>query len=274
LLNDVLLRLEQCAKPVIAALHGAVLGGGLEVALASHYRCASEDVQLGFPEVKLGLLPGSGGTQRLPRLIGVQDALDMMVTGEPVSHARARELGLLDGALGHSSIVESALDYARGLISSRAVPRRLRDRAIPHRESADAEFFAEYRNNLPRAARKLEATERIIQCVEAAVSLPFPAALARSRELFEQCRSSTQSAALRHLFLAERGARGPEGVKPATVSHIGVIGAGTMGSGIAVSCATSGLCHARRSRPQVARRRDGASDVLHRHCGEEGQVDG
>jgi 3-hydroxyacyl-CoA dehydrogenase len=241
LLNDVLLRLEGCRKPVIAALHGAVLGGGLEVALASHFRCAADDVQLGFPEVKLGLLPGSGGTQRLPRLIGVQPALDLMVSGEPVSHARARELGLLDGALGNPGIVESALDYARGLIASRAVPRRLRDRSIPQAESADDEFFATYRQSLPRAARKLEATDRIIQCVEAAVSKPFPIALARSRELFEECRRSTQSAALRHLFLAERGTRGPEGVKPATVSHIAVIGAGTMGSGIAVSCATNGF---------------------------------
>ena len=241
LLNDVLLRLEGCRKPVIAALHGAVLGGGLEVALASHFRCAAENVQLGFPEVKLGLLPGSGGTQRLPRLIGVQAALDMMVSGEPVSHTRARELGLLDGALGHPGIVESALDYARGLVASRAVPRRLRDRSIPQVESADEEFFAAYRQSLPRAARKLEATERIIQCVEAAVAQSFPVALARSRELFEECRRSTQSAALRHLFLAERGARGPEGVKPATVSHIAVVGAGTMGSGIAVSCATSGF---------------------------------
>jgi len=241
LLNDVLLRLEACCKPVIAALHGAVLGGGLEVALASHFRCAAEDVQLGFPEVKLGLLPGSGGTLRLPRLIGVEPALDLMVSGEPVSHTRARELGLLDGALGHPGIVDSAIDYARGLISSRAVPRRLRERSIPHAEDADSEFFATYRQSLPRAAKKLEATERIIQCVEAAVSLPFSTAMLRSRELFEDCRRSTQSAALRHLFLAERGTRGPEGVKPTTVAHVAVIGAGTMGSGIAVSCATSGL---------------------------------
>jgi 3-hydroxyacyl-CoA dehydrogenase len=241
LLNDVLLRIEACRKPVVAALHGAVLGGGLETALASHFRCATEDVQLGFPEVKLGLLPGSGGTQRLPRLIGVQAALDMMTSGESIGRAQAKSLGLIDGALSSANIVESALDYARGLITAKAPPRRIRDRSIPQLENADADFFASYRKSLPRAARKLEATERIVQAVEAAVALPFKAALARSRELFEECRTSTQSAALRHLFLAERGARGAGGGSSAPrVANIAVIGAGTMGSGIAVSCATSG----------------------------------
>jgi 3-hydroxyacyl-CoA dehydrogenase len=240
LLNDVLLRVESCAKPVIAALHGAVLGGGLETALASHYRCAMEDVQLGFPEVKLGLLPGSGGTQRLPRLVGVPAALDMMISGESVGRTRGLELGIVDGALSGPDIVESALEYARGLVTSRAHPRRLRERAIPQVESADAEFFASYRKALPRSARKLEASERIIQCVEAAVTMPFAAALARSRELFEQARTSPESAALRHLFFAERGARSAGGNSTVQVKRIAVIGAGTMGSGIAVSCATSG----------------------------------
>jgi 3-hydroxyacyl-CoA dehydrogenase len=240
LLNDVLLRIESCRRPVIAALHGAVLGGGLETALASHYRCATEDVQIGFPEVKLGLLPGSGGTQRLPRLIGVQAALDMMISGESVSRTRALELGIVDGALSGPDIVESALEYARGLLASRAQPRRIRDRAIPQVESADAEFFAAYRKGLSKSARTLEATERIIQCVEAAVRLPFATALARSRELFEQGRTSAESSALRHLFFAERGARGAGGNAPVQVKRIAVIGAGTMGSGIAVSCSTSG----------------------------------
>jgi 3-hydroxyacyl-CoA dehydrogenase len=241
LLNDVLLRVESCRKPVVAALHGAVLGGGLEVALASHYRCATDDVQLGFPEIKLGLLPGSGGTQRLPRLIGVQPALDMMISGEAVGVARARSLGLLDGMLAGADVVKSAIDYARGLIASKALPRRVRDRSIPQVENADDEFFTAYRKGLSRSARQFEVAERIIQCVEAAVSLPFTSALARSRELFEESRLSTQSAALRHLFLAERGARGADAEKAASVRNIAVIGAGTMGSGIAMACATSGF---------------------------------
>jgi 3-hydroxyacyl-CoA dehydrogenase len=240
LLNDVLLRVEACSKPVVAALHGAVLGGGLETALACHFRCAAEDVQLGFPEVKLGLLPGSGGTQRLPRLIGVPAALDMMVTGEPVNRAKAQSLGLVDGALAKPEIVASALDYARGLVTARAVPRRLRDRSIPQVESADDEFFAAYRKALPRSVRHIEATGRIIECVEAAVKLPFPEALARSRELFEECRRSGQSAALRHLFFAERATKTVKGPEPAKVGQVAIIGAGTMGSGIAVSCASSG----------------------------------
>lgn len=240
LLNDVLLRVEACRKPVVAALHGAVLGGGLETALACHFRCATDDVQLGFPEVKLGLLPGSGGTQRLPRLIGVHEALDMMVTGEPVNRAKAQSLGLVDGALGNPGIVESALEYARGLIASRATPRRLRDRPVPQVESADDEFFAAYRKSLPRSVRHIEATGRIVECVEAAVKLPFAAALARSRTLFEECRRSSQSAALRHLFLAERATRAVQATAAVNVAKVAVIGAGTMGSGIAVSCAIAG----------------------------------
>lgn len=240
LLNDVLLRVEACRKPVVAALHGAVLGGGLETALACHFRCATEDVQIGFPEVKLGLLPGSGGTQRLPRLIGVQAALDMMISGEPLNRAKAQSLGLVDGGLAGPGIAESALDYARGLISARATPRRLRDRPIPQVESADDEFFAAYRKSLPRSVRHIEASGRIVECVEAAVKLPFAAALTRSRELFEECRRSSQSAALRHLFFAERVTRTVEGAQPGKVAQVAVIGAGTMGSGIAVSCACNG----------------------------------
>ena len=241
LLNDVLLRLEACRKPVVAALHGAVLGGGLEMALASHFRCASQDVQLGFPEVKLGLLPGSGGTVRLPRIVGVQVALDMMISGESIGFAKGRSLAIIDGALGAGDIVESALTYARGLLSARALPRRVRERSIPHVESADSEFFARYRQGLPRAARKIEATERIIQALEVAVSLPFLPALGRARELFEECRRSTQSAALRHLFLAERGTSRGDSVRSLAISRIAVVGAGTMGAGIAVSCAIAGF---------------------------------
>ncbi len=240
LLNDVLLRVEACRKPVVAALHGAVLGGGLETALACHFRCAADDVQIGFPEIKLGVLPGSGGTQRLPRLIGVQAALDLMITGEPVDRAKALALGLVDGELAPSGTAEAALEYARGLIHAQATPRRLRDRPIPQVESADDEFFAAYRKSLPKSVRHIEATARIIECVEAAVKMPFPAALARSRELFDECRGSSQSAALRHLFLAERASRTVKGADPAAVAQVAVIGAGTMGAGIAVSCATHG----------------------------------
>ncbi|HEV7714824.1 MAG TPA: 3-hydroxyacyl-CoA dehydrogenase NAD-binding domain-containing protein [Steroidobacteraceae bacterium] len=243
LLNNLLLRIEACCKPVVAALHGAVLGGGLETALASHYRCATSDVQLGLPEVKLGLLPGAGGTQRLPRLIGAKPALDLMTSGDPINLVSGLALGLIDREIVEGDVVDGALAYARELASSKASPHRLRDQQIPDADKADAGFFAGYRKALPRASGKLEAVERIIQCVEAAVTLPFDAALTRSRELFEECRKSSQSAALRHLFFAERSSRGsgPEVAEARKIAHVAVLGAGTMGSGIAVSCATNGL---------------------------------
>ena len=243
LLNELLLRIEACRKPVVAALHGAVLGGGFETALASHYRCATRDVQLGLPEVKLGLLPGAGGTQRLPRLIGARAALDMMVSGDPIDFARGTSLGIVDRELPAGDIAEAAVAYAGELIASRAKPRRLRDQPILGLAEIDAEFFSAYRKGLPRASRKLDAVERIIKCVQAAVALPFDEALARSRELFEECRKSSQSAALRHLFFAERGSKsgGADAGEARTVARVAVLGAGTMGSGIAVSCATRGL---------------------------------
>jgi 3-hydroxyacyl-CoA dehydrogenase len=240
-LYQLLSRLEACSKPVIAALHGATLGGGFETALASHYRCATPDVQIGFPEVKLGLLPGSGGVLRLPRLTGVRVALDLMTSGEPVSFARARELGLIDRELKQDDdVLEQALAYARELIETRAAPRRVSDLPVPQSGTLGEEFFTSYRQSLPRSARRLEAVERIIQSVQAATVLPFDAALLRSRELFEACRTSTESASLRHLFFAERGRTcGPAAARQ--VDSITVLGAGTMGSGIATSCLASGL---------------------------------
>jgi 3-hydroxyacyl-CoA dehydrogenase len=238
LLNDVLLRLEACSTPVVAALHGMALGGGFETALACHYRCATSDTQLGMPEIKLALLPGAGGTQRLPRAIGVKAALDMMISGEPIDFPRAQALGLIDRSIEN---IEAALAFAQELTGAEAQPRRLRDRAIPDASTANAEFFASYRRSLPRAARKLDAAERIIRCVEAAVSRPFEQALALSRTLFEECRTSPQSAALRHLFFAERRSRVTASQSGRPIQKVCVLGAGTMGSGIAISCATGGL---------------------------------
>jgi 3-hydroxyacyl-CoA dehydrogenase len=238
-LSDVLLRVEACRKPVIAALHGMALGGGFETALASHYRCAARGSQVGLPEIKLALLPGAGGTQRLPRAIGVKPALDMMISGDPIDLQRAQQLGLIDRTLEGEDIVRGALAYAADLIAQNAQPLRLRDRPIPDLASATPEFFAAYRKALPKPARKLAAAERIIRCVEAAVSQSFDEALALSRRLQEECRSSSDSAAFRHLFFAERGPKLDAAPRP--VSKVCVLGAGTMGSGIAISCATGGL---------------------------------
>lgn len=240
LLNDVLLRVEACSKPVIAALHGQALGGGFELALASHYRCAASDTKLGLPEINLGLLPGSGGTQRLPRLIGAKVALDMMLSGESIGVDRARALGVIDRLLDDRDYVADAAAYARQLVASGAPPRRLRDLPVPAAESMDSLARAAL-EQMPAKHKPLEAASRIARSVEAAVSMPFEQGLALSRMLFEECRTSTQSRALRHLFFAEReaGKRGTEATAR-TVDQVAVIGAGTMGSGIAISLLLAG----------------------------------
>jgi len=240
LLNDVWLRLESCHKPVVAALHGAALGGGAEGALASHYRCATRDLQFGFPEVKLGLLPGAGGTVRLPRLIAVTEALELMIRGDPIGAERAYALGIIDRIV-EGDVRARAVSYARELVASGAGVRRVRDRdVLVAGADAAAEVIEQYREKMPRAARRVAASACIVRCVEGAMTEPFEAALARSRELFEQCRLSTESAALRHLFFAERRTRAPRAAAR-TVEHVGVIGAGTMGCGIATSCALAGF---------------------------------
>jgi 3-hydroxyacyl-CoA dehydrogenase len=236
LLNDVLLRLEAASKPVVAAMHGTTLGGGAELSLASHYRCAAPDLSFGLPEAKLGLLPGSGGTVRLPRVAGTERALDFMLSGTPVNLASAQTLGVVDHVL-DGDILSGAVAYARELVRTGAKVRRVCELPVP--APANPVLFSERRAGLSAAARRVPANLKIIEAVEAAVALPFRPALARTRELFEECRLSRQSQALRHLFFAERGA-GTAGAGARPVARIGIIGAGTMGSGIAMSAATAG----------------------------------
>ena len=239
LLNDVLLHIEALAKPVVAALHGPALGGGLELALACHYRCATKEASLGFPEIKLALLPGSGGTQRLPRLVGAEVALDMMLGGEPIDATRALQLGIIDRQFSSADFQGAAVDYLRELLAGGKGPRRLRDiklQPVPE----DGAIYARERQQLTRRSTGEMAARHIIECVEAAFQQPFDAALALSRRRFEECRVSLESRALRHLFFAERPA-GPKTRKDLPDVHtIAVIGAGTMGSGIAVSLASCG----------------------------------
>lgn len=238
LLNDVLERLEGCHKPVIAALHGQVLGGGLELALASHYRGATRDVKLGFPEINLGLLPGAGGTQRMPRLIGAPTALEMMLSGESIGFERASELGIVDAPLVDAS-VDSALEYARGLVGRGAPVRRLRDLTVSTTDYAAGSNAVVAR--MPARHRVLDAVPAIVACVSAACDQPFEEGLTLSRRHFEQLLASSQSAALRHLFFAERDAakRGTDAT-PRSIESVTVIGAGTMGSGIAISLLLAG----------------------------------
>ncbi len=244
-LNRVIAGLESAAKPTIAAIHGTALGGGLEVALGCHYRIALAAAQLGLPEVKLGLLPGAGGTQRLPRLIGAKAALDMITTGDFVRAPKAKELGIID-AIVEGDLLEGALRFAEEAIRSGTSGRRLRERDEKLAElRGNAGLFAEYRAAVKRRARGQESPLRSIEAVEAAVNLPFDQGLKREREIFEELVASTQSRALIHAFFAEREAMNipdiPADTATRPVKRAAVIGAGTMGGGIAMNFANAGI---------------------------------
>jgi 3-hydroxyacyl-CoA dehydrogenase len=239
LLNDVLLSIEALGKPVLAALHGAALGGGLELALACHYRCGSENASVGFPEIKLALMPGSGGTQRLPRLVGAAVTLEMMLGGKPIDATRAMTLGILDRLITGPDLAGGAVTFLRELLALKKGPRPLRDVNL-HPGPGDAALYAREREPLTRRNFGDLAGRYIVECVEAAYHQPFDAALALSRRRFEECRVSLESRALRHLFFAERPAASGARTNFPGVQSVAVIGAGTMGSGIAVSLATSG----------------------------------
>lgn len=234
LLRDLIAAVENCDKPVIMAIHGMALGGGLELAMGGHYRIAQAGSRLGLPEVTLGLLPGAGGTQRLPRLIGAGAALDMMLSGKPVTAEQALSLGLVD-QLVDGDVVEAALEVARNA----PPPRRTGSLPVP----ADLEEAVEGRRAKLRGGLNL-APARIIDCV-AALSDDLAAGVAVEAELFGQLLRSEASRGLRHAFFGERTvARIPglaRDVRPREVRHVGVIGGGLMGTGIALALLNAGL---------------------------------
>ena len=229
-------RLEACGKPVVAALHGATLGGGAETALACHYRCAAGDLQLGFPEVSLGLLPGAGGTVRLPRLAGWQAAFELMASGKPIGIERRDRARPRRPAHGRRPARRCDRLGARTRRGAGAAAARL---GTSGAALAPAQF-EEYLRILPPAARRLPAPPRIVEALASTAMLPVEAALARARALFLECLASTESRALRHLFFAERARRRIRSSR-APVDQAAVLGAGTMGSGIAISLATGGI---------------------------------
>jgi 3-hydroxyacyl-CoA dehydrogenase len=237
--------IEQSNKPVIAAIHGPALGGGLEIALACHYRLATPAAKLGLPEVKLGLLPGAGGTQRLPRIVGVEAALEMIVSGEPVSPARAAEIGLVDKVIGAGSVETDALAFAAEVVGRREHPRASQRTDKIAEAVRDPGVFDRFRQAQTRRLRGLEAPEACIQAVKAAVDLPYAEGLQKERELFLKLVSGDQSRALRHIFFAERAAAKIDDIAPDTpliaIKHVGVIGAGTMGGGIAMNFLAAGI---------------------------------
>ena len=240
-LPDLLNRIEASPKRVIAAIHGTALGGGFETALAAHYRCAIASAKVGLPEVKLGLFPGAGGTQRIPRIAGVKATLDLCIGGAPISAAEALSIGLIDKII-DGDLRKGALAWARKLIQDDAPIRRSSEQVVP---DFDASIFDEYRAGLRARARGQMAPGHIVSAVEAATTLPFAEGQAVERKLFLECMESPQSAGMRHIFFAERQATKIDGLAKDTpvrsVDSVGVIGGGTMGGGIAMSFANAGI---------------------------------
>ena len=242
-LPEVCRAIEGSDKPVVAVLHGAALGGGLEVALSAHYRLALPAATVGLPEVNLGLLPGSGGTQRAPRLMGVQAATAMMLSGQHLKAQAALQAGLVDKLVEGADAQAAGLAYVRELLTAKAPVRRTRDLAIAEPQAALA-WLEEQKAETAKKARGLFSPLKIIECVQAAVQLPFDEGLARERALFIECLDSPQRAGLIHAFFAEREvAKVPEAqaAQPRPVASVAVIGGGTMGAGIAVAALDAGL---------------------------------
>ncbi|WP_322060882.1 3-hydroxyacyl-CoA dehydrogenase NAD-binding domain-containing protein [Paraburkholderia sp. J63] len=243
-LPDVCNRIEACHKPVIAAIHGAALGGGLEIALAAHYRLAVTGAKLGLPEVQLGLLPGAGGTQRTPRLIGAEAALSLMLSGRHVGAAEALKLGLVDRAGASDDILAEGLAYAQELLAGHAHVRRTRDaQGLADRAAAQAAIDAA-RAETAKKSRGLFSPLKIVDCVQAALDESFDEGLRFERKQFLACLESPQRAGLVHAFFAEREVqKAPEtkSAAPRAIETVGVIGGGTMGAGIAVAVLDAGL---------------------------------
>ena len=237
--NAVLNGIEAASKPVVAAIHGTALGGGLETALVCHYRVAVPSAKLGVPEVKLGLLPGAGGTQRLPRVVGVEAAATMTSTGDPLPAAKAKELGLVDELAGEDSLAADAIAFARAKIADG--PRPTRERPV----FGDVAVIEQLKTSNARRWRGFEAPYANLACVEAATRLPFEEGLAFERQEFMKLMFGSQSAAQRHIFFAERQAAKIDGLPKDTqlrdIKKVGVIGAGTMGGGISMNFLQKGI---------------------------------
>lgn len=242
-LPEALDKLEASDKPVIAAIHGTALGGGCEVALACHYRVAVPSAKLGLPEVKLGLIPGAAGTQRLPRLVGAEAALPLVAIGNPISAAKAKEIGLVDEIVSESNLAEDAIAFARSKIGQ-PVPRASEGNANSD-GVRDPGIFDRFRGKNGRKMQGFEAPNAAIEAVKAAGELSYADGVQKERELFGKLMSGSQSKAMRHYFFAERAANKIDDVPADTplipIKKVGVIGAGTMGGGIAMNFLSAGI---------------------------------
>jgi 3-hydroxyacyl-CoA dehydrogenase len=240
-LHAVLDKIEGAPKPVIAAIHGTALGGGLETALSCHYRVGTAGAKFGLPEVKLGLLPGAGGTQRLPRLVGVEKALDMVTSGTPIGAKEAAATGLIDETAPEDSLRAHALDFARRVVAEGRPLKKVRDLPV----HAAPGVFDAFRRANAKKFRGFDAPEFNIRCIEAAATQPFDEGQATERRLFMELMNGVQSKAQRYLFFAERQAAKIPGIADdlplRPIKKVGVIGAGTMGGGISMNFLSAGL---------------------------------
>lgn len=245
-LFDAQAMIENAPKPVIAAIHGTALGGGLEVALTCHYRVAVPSAKCGLPEVNLGLLPGAGGTQRLPRIVGPEKALEMVTAGTHVGAKACKEMGLVDELAEEGKLREGAIAFARKIVAENRPLKKVRDlNEKVEAARGNPEIFANFRKANARKFRGFLAPEYNIQCIEAAVNLPFDEGIKVEQKLFRELVTGTQSAAQRHVFFAERQVWKLPDVPADTpiipVNKVGIIGAGTMGGGIAMNFLNAGM---------------------------------
>jgi len=243
-LHALLKRIEDLPKPVVMAMHGTALGGGLEIAMAGHYRVALPEGQMGLPEANLGIVPGAEGTQRLPRLVGLEKAIEMCVSGKPVKAKDALAAGLIDRII-EGDLAAGALAFVREMTSRAAHPKtRERTDKLPP-AAAVPSMIAAGKEMARKTRRHMEAPVKVIDALEAAVTLPFADGCMRERQIALECMRSEQAKALIHAFFAERGVSRVPGVTKdtsvATVSSVGIVGAGTMGGGIAMACANAGI---------------------------------
>ena len=243
--TGVIEKLESASKPVVAAIHGTALGGGLETALGCHYRVAVPSAKLGLPEVKLGIIPGAGGTVRLPRVMGVQKALEMMTSGNPISAKQALDEGLVDEIV-EGDLLTGAIAFAKKVVSENKPLAKIRDleeKLEGARENPAT--FDDFRKSIARRTRGFKAPEAIIRSVEAAIRLPFDEAIRNERELFVECQNSPEARAQQYFFFAERQAKKvsdvPKDTSTREIKSVGVIGAGTMGGGISMNFLNRGI---------------------------------
>ena len=237
--------IEDCPKPVVAAIHGTALGGGLEVAMCAHYRVGAPAAQYGQPEVKLGLVPGAGGTQRLPRVTGVAKALEMCAIGDPIGSQEALAAGLIDAII-EGDLVDGAVAFAEQLVADGAPLNKIRDRDEKIDEArANRAVFDDFRKQIARKTRNFHAPAKNVDLIEAALDVPFDEALERERDVFERLMAGRQSQAQRYYFFSERQAAKvpdlPRDTALREVKSVGILGAGTMGGGIAMNFLNAGI---------------------------------